>query len=230
MGRPLRAVVGDMVYHVLNRANGRQPLFRDEADYLAFEDVLTEAVGRVSMRVLAYCVMPNHWHLVLWPRADGDLSRCVGWLTLTHTQRWHAHQHTTGTGHLYQGRFKSFPVQTDAHFLTVCRYVERNPVRAGFVPQAEHWRWGSLWQRAQQGLLAREVLHPWPITPPEAWVSWVNEPLPHETLHALRRCVNRGQPFGDATWQARTAAQLGLTSTFRPRGRPRKAQASGASQ
>ena len=109
-----------------------------------------------------------------------------------------------------------------------CRGSPR--LKSSLIPFRAAYGRGPGWQRAQQGLLAREVLHPWPITPPEAWVSWVNEPLPHETLHALRRCVNRGQPFGDATWQARTAAQLGLTSTFRPRGRPRKAQASGASQ
>jgi putative transposase len=118
--------------------------------------------------MLAYGVMPNHWHLVLWPRADGDVSRCVGWLTLMHTQRWHAHHHTTGTGHLYQGRFKSFPVQTDAHFLTVCRYVERNPVRAGLVPRAERWRWGSLWQREQRYAAVQGMLSPWPVDQPAA--------------------------------------------------------------
>ena len=222
MGRPPRVAMGEIVYHVLNRANGRQTIFTHEADYEAFEQVLVEAVQRVSMRVLAYGVLPNHWHLVLWPRADGDLSRCVGWLTLTHTQRWHAHHHTTGTGHLYQGRFKSFPVQTDEHFLTVCRYVERNPVRAGLVPQAECWRWGSLWQREQRHDAAQGLLHSWPVDQPAGWVQWVNEPLPHEVLQALRRCVNRGQPFGQAAWQEQTATQLGLASTFRPRGRPRK--------
>jgi putative transposase len=211
-----------MVYHVLNRANGRQTLFTHEADYEAFERVLAEAGQRIAMRVLAYCIMPNHWHLVLWPRADGDLSAYVGWVTLTHTQRWHAHHHTTGTGHLYQGRFKSFPVQTDEHLLTVCRYVERNPVRAGLVLQAEHWRWGSLWQRERRQAAAPGLLSPWPVDQPEAWVQWVNEPLPHEALQALRRCVNRGQPFGHIAWQEQTAAQLGLASTFRPRGRPRK--------
>lgn len=128
---------GGLVYHVLNRANGRLPIFEKNEDYEAFERVLAQAVQRVDIRLLAYCVMPNHWHLVLWPRVDGDLSRFVGWLTLTHTQRWHAHRHTTGSGHLYQGRFKSFPVQTDEHFLAVCRYVERNPLRAGLVSRAE---------------------------------------------------------------------------------------------
>src|SRR5688572_23335174 len=118
MGRPLRAAVGDVIYHVLNRANGRLPLFETPADYEAFEKVLAEAHVRFPMRTLAYCLMPNHWHLVLWPRRDGDLSRFMGWLTLTHTQRWHAHRGSAGAGHLYQGRFKSFPVQADEHFLT----------------------------------------------------------------------------------------------------------------
>jgi putative transposase len=97
------------------------------------------------MRLLSYCLMPNHWHLVLWPRADGELSDFGHWLTLTHTQRWHAHYHNVGTGHLYQGRFKSFPVARDEHFLQLCRYVERNPLRAGLVRRAEAWQWGSLW-------------------------------------------------------------------------------------
>jgi hypothetical protein len=88
------------------------------------------------MRLLAYCLMPNHFHLLVWPRADGDLSQFLRWLTVTHTQRWHAHHRTAGTGHLYQGRFKSFPVQSDEHFLTVCRYVERNALRANLVGRA----------------------------------------------------------------------------------------------
>lgn len=78
------------------------------------------------MRLPAYCMMSNHRHLVLWPRHDGDLSRFMGWLTLPHTQRRHAHHRTVGHGHLYQGRYKSFVVEQNEHFLTVCRYVERN--------------------------------------------------------------------------------------------------------
>jgi putative transposase len=105
MGRPLRIAPGGLVYHVLNRANGRQRLFDDDGDYDAFERVLAPACERVSMRLLAYCVMPNHWHLVVWPQHDGDLSRFMSWVTLTHTQRWHAYRQTVGTGHLYQGRF-----------------------------------------------------------------------------------------------------------------------------
>jgi len=101
------------------------PIFKKEADYEAFERVLEEAVERSGTRLLACCVLRTHWHLVVWPREDGELSRFTGWLTLTHTQRWHAHRHSTGTGHVYQGRFKSFPVQEDEHFYAVCRSVER---------------------------------------------------------------------------------------------------------
>src|SRR5438046_6919652 len=144
MGRAHRAAEGGYVYHVLNRANARLSIFEDAGDYEAFENVLSQAVERTATRLLAYCVMPNHWHLIVWLRKEGELSRFVGWLTLTHTQRWHAHRHSTGSGHVYQGRFKSFPIQGDEHFLTACRYVERNALRANLVKRAEDWTWSSL--------------------------------------------------------------------------------------
>src|SRR5438309_3484915 len=145
MSRPPRASEGGLVYHALNRGNARSLIFDDDEDYAAFERTLGEAVARHDMRLLAYCLMPNHFHLVVWPRLDGELTRFMRWLTMTHTQRWHAHRHSAGSGHLYQGRFKSFPVQSDEHLYTVCRYVERNARRAGLAPRAEQWRWGSLW-------------------------------------------------------------------------------------
>src|SRR6516164_1165917 len=147
MGRAVRVDAGGLVYHVLNRANARLRIFAKAGDYEAFETVLEQARARFGTRVLAYCVMPIHWHLVLWPRAQRELSRFVGWLTLTHTQRWHAHYRDVGSGHLYQGRFKSFPIEADDHYLAVCRYVERNALRAGLVERAEAWHWGSLGRR-----------------------------------------------------------------------------------
>ncbi|MBN1341599.1 MAG: transposase [Phycisphaerae bacterium] len=130
MPRRLRIDLGGFVYHVLNRRAGRLSLFKKDEDYASFTNVLDEASERVPMRVVAYCLMPNHWHLVLWPRHDGDLARYMQWLTTTRMRRWHAHHGTRGTGPLYQGRYKSFPIQDDRHFLIVSRYVERNPLRA----------------------------------------------------------------------------------------------------
>jgi putative transposase len=143
MPRIARHAPKGLVYHALNRAVARLPLFSKEADYDAFERVLHEAHERFPLDLFAYCVMPNHWHFVLRPKKDGQLTEFLRWLTQTHTMRWHAHYKTAGTGHLYQGRFKAFPVQDDAHFCTVVRYVERNALRAGLVTQAETWRWSK---------------------------------------------------------------------------------------
>src|SRR5689334_2176906 len=107
MPRRLRVSTGGLVYHVLNRVVGRGRLFKDEADYLAMERVIAQTHKRLpTMRLVSYCLMPNHWHLVLWPRADGDLSEFMRLLTVTHTQRWRAHHRSAGSGPLYQGRFK----------------------------------------------------------------------------------------------------------------------------
>ncbi len=222
MPRHPRAAPGGYVYHALNRGVARLPLFEKAADYDAFERVMEEALDRHPLRVLAYCLMPNHWHFVLWPERDGQLTEFLRWLTHTHTQRWHAYRHTSGTGHLYQGRFKSFPVQEDDHLLTVLRYVERNPLRAGLVKRAENWRWSSLGQRTRGGALCGRLLNPWPVPRPRNWLERVNRAETKAELEAVRRSVARGQPFGAEAWQARTAERLDLTYTLRRRGRPSK--------
>lgn len=224
MGRPPRATAGGIIYHVLNRANARMTIFDHESDYLAFEEILGEAVERFEMRLLSYVVMPNHWHLLVWPGADGDLSKFTGWLTLTHTQRWHAHRGTTGSGHVYQGRFKSFPVAEDGHFLTVARYVERNPLRANLVKSAEAWRWGSLWRWTQGDAKQKRLLATWPVRRRTDWVAQVNQPLTKAEHTALQRSLTRNRPFGSPDWLETTCEQLGLESTLRPRGRPRKSE------
>ena len=228
MGRPLRNAEGGLIYHALNRANGRLAIFADDDDYAAFERVLGQAVARHGMRLLAYCVMPNHFHLVVWPREDGELSRFMRWLTLTHTQRWHAYHRTAGSGHLYQGRFKSFPVESDEHFLTVARYVERNALRANLVERAEDWRWCSLSARRSRAEAERPALTPWPIDRPRDWTARVNRPFGPKEEEAILRSIHRGQPFGSGTWQSEVAARLGLESAFRPPGRPRKRPEAGS--
>ena len=170
--------------------------------------------------IVSYCLMPNHWHFVLWPKNDGDLSEFMRLLTVTHTQRWHAHHHTAGTGPLYQGRFKSFPIQQDEHFLTVCRYVERNALRAKLVDTARKWPWGSLAKRrhALEWLLP---MNQWPVSVGGNWTRWVEEAQTSAELDAVRRSVKCGRPYGDEQWTERTAERLELASTLRERGRQR---------
>jgi putative transposase len=222
MPRRPRIATGGLVYHVLNRRVARLPLFETERDYVAFERVLEESIARTGIRLSAYCVMPNHWHLLLWPRTDDELSETLRWLTVTHTQRWHAAHRTAGSGPLYQGRFKSFPVQTDEHFLTVARYVERNALRANLVRRAENWRWGSLWRQYKGEARAKALLSDWPLARPRKWLGYVNRAETPRELDALRRSAQRGQPFGSESWRTRTAKRLSLESTLRPRGRPRR--------
>ena len=221
MPRRPRLTTGDLAYHVLNRRSGRLPLFENPGDYTAFEQILAEAQRHTRIRIAAYCLMPNHWHLLLWPRHDGELSEVLRWITVTHTQRWHAHHHTAGTGPIYQGRFKSFPIQTDEHFLTVARYVERNALRAKLVARAESWRWSSGWRRAQGDAKLTAWLSDWPVERPRNWVARVNRPQTASELEALRLSVQRGRPFGDERWVQRMAKRFGMESTLRPRGRPK---------
>jgi len=220
MPRRLRCNTGGYAYHALNRAVGRATRFRKEGDYAAFEQVLRQAKEGQPIRLLAYCLMPNHWHLVLWPEQDGDLSEFLRWLTVTHTQRYRAHYRNAGAGPLYQGRFKSFPAQEDEHLLTLVRYVERNPLRAGLVRRAETWRWSSLWQRLHGG---GGLVDEGPVPLPGKWVAHVNRPETEAELAALQRSLVRGRPFGEASWVERTAKRLGLEATLRQPGRPKQA-------
>jgi putative transposase len=222
MPRHRRQAPGGHVYHALNRGVAGLALFEKEGDYRAFERVLAEALAEHPIRLLGYCIMPNHWHFVLWPEKDGQLTAFLRWLTHTHTQRWHAHYHTAGTGHLYQGRFRAFPVQEDEHLLTVLRYVERNALRAGLVQRAEDWPWSSLQRRRSAAEREHRWLHPGPVSLPADWESHVNAPQSEAEREALHRCVSRGQPYGSEVWQQNTVARLGLEYTLKARGRPRK--------
>ncbi len=223
MGRPLRVTEPGFVYHVLNRRVMRLALFANDDDYLAFERVLGESLDRPDApELLAWCLMPNHWHLVVRSGTRTNLSTWMQWVTVTHAHRWHAHTHTAGEGPLYQGRFKSFPVQADEHFLTLCRYVEANARRAGLVNKAENWRWSSLWvRRNRQSVLARRMF-PWPVERPRNWLAAVNRSLDEDEVRQVRQSLTRGVPLGQSRWNTRVAARHGLELTLRPRGRPRK--------
>jgi putative transposase len=208
--------LGGYVYHVINRGNGRRTVFRKDADYVAFLKVLAEAGNRVDVRLLAYCLMPNHFHLALWPRADGDLSAYMMWLTTAHVRRYHQHYHSSG--HVWQGRFRAFPIQEDLHLLTVHRYIERNALRAGLVERAEDWLWSSA-TPLRPGL---PLLHAGPVPLPADWLRLVNEPQTEAEVERLRECLRRRRPFGDESWTQQTARRMNLEPSLRPLGRPRK--------
>jgi putative transposase len=217
MPRNPRAAQGGYCYHVLNRGNGRRTVFHKDGDFAAFVQLLREAGERTPVRLLAYCLMPNHFHLVLWPQADGDLSAYMMWLLTAHVRRYHQHYHSSG--HVYQGRFRSFPIQEDDHLLAVLRYVERNALRAGLAGRAQDWRWSSA--SADRGA-EPPPLHPGPVMRPAGWLEHVNAPQTEAEVQALRECIRRRRPYGEEAWVERTARQLGLEASLRPRGRPAK--------
>jgi putative transposase len=225
MPRRPRNAPGGFVYHALNRAVANLTLFEGPADYDAFASVLVQALEKHPTRVLGFCLMPNHWHFVIWPRREGELTDFLRWLTHTHTMRWHVQHHSQGSGHLYQGRFKAFPVAKDEHLYMVLRHVERNPIRAGLVKKAEKWPWSSLaWRQAGDDRAG--LLHPWPLPIPEDWLRQVNRAQTRAELEAVGHSLVRGCPFGDPAWQRRIAHRMNLEFTLRPRGRPRKRVAS----
>jgi putative transposase len=207
-----------MCYHALNRGNGRARVFHDPDDYHAFVTLLRKACARVPMRLIGYCLMPNHFHLVLWPYQDGDLSSWMQWLLTTHVHGYR--QRYRGSGHVWQGRFKAFPIQLDEHFLSVLRYVERNALRANLVARAEDWPWSSLaaWLAAP----AWPWLDPGPVPRPGCWREQVQTPHTEAELAALRTSVQREAPYGTLAWVAQTVKELGLESSINRSGRPRK--------
>ena len=210
------------MFHVLNRGVGKMRLFAKDADFQAFEQMIEKTLDSCPMRLCAYCLMPNHWHFVLWPERDGQMGAFMQKLTITHVRNWQETRQRVGYGHLYQGRYKSFPVQLDDHFYQVTRYVERNALRANTAAQAEDWPWSSLWRQTHGRVEDRQWLSSWPLPRPRTWPDLVNEPQTQAELDAIRHSISRGQPYGDADWVKSTAEELGLLSTLRSRGRPRK--------
>ena len=198
MPRKRRVSPDNSIHHVLNRGNRRQTIFHKHGDYAAFMNILGETLAKVAMRILAVCLMPNHFHLVLWTRKGSDLSAYMQLAMNAHVRRHHQHYGTTGLGHIYQGRFKNFLIQSDVHLYNVLRYVEGNALRAGLVADARLWRWSSLSQPFTPD--GHAYLTPWPVPRPDNWVELVNGGLSLTELHRVQRSVKKSVPYGDATW------------------------------
>lgn len=216
--RPCRAT-GQLVFHVFNRAIQGLMLFEQAGDYAEFLDLAKQACARFRMRVLVYAIMPNHWHLVLWPTHDEGLSAFMHWLTATHAKRWRKAKNSKGRGAVYQGRFKAIAVQWDHHLYRLCLYVERNPLRSRLVDRAEDWSWSSASPLAADE--SRPQLTAWPVAKPDDWLALVNAVQSRRELEQIRAAIRRGLPFGDTAWRAGTIRRLGWPTGWRRPGRPR---------
>ena len=209
MPRTARASVGGICYHVINRGNRRARVFHDDRDYRVFAALMRQASERIPMRLAAWCLMPNHFHFVLWPLEDGDIGRWMHWLLTCHVRRHHKRYGTDG--HVWQGRFKAFPIEQGHHLLTVLRYVERNPLRAGLVERAEEWQWSSLHE-------PRREAAPFPLESPVErvtdWIVEVNAQQSVDEESAIRSSIKRSRPYGSDAWTLETARALGLQSSL----------------
>ena len=212
MPRIPRGQIAGHAYHVINRGNGGATIFHQPGDYRAFLHLLDSAKTKFGVKLFGFCLMPNHFHLVLQPSSHNSLSRMMQWWLTSHVRRYHQYRRTHG--HVWQGRFKSFPIQQDHHLLGVLHYVLCNPVRAGLVQQASNWHWSSLQQH--------HLVDPVPVEGPRNWIQWADEPQREEELLRIRSSVNRQAPYGQPDWQVQTAKRFGLEATLRPRGRPRR--------
>lgn len=222
MPRIARVAVGNTIYHVLNRANGRVKIFEGRKEYQHFESLLKEGKDLIAMRILAYCIMPNHFHLVLYPRNDGDLSEFIRWVTTTHVRQRRVATKSVGHGHLYQGTYKSFPIQENKHLIDLIRYVEQNPLRAKLCRRAKHWQWSSLYRREKGSREEKKLLAELPTELPRNYLQSVNMILTDEQLTDLRYSVNKGKPYGAIEWVERMVKEYNLESTLRGVGRPKK--------
>jgi len=223
MPRINRGALEQGFFHVLNRGNHRQQLFQTNDDYALFIDLLASASERLPVKVWGYCLMPNHWHVVIEVLRMADLSKWVHGICNRHVRQFHRHNPRLGGGHIYQGRYKSFPIQDESYLYNVLCYVEANPLRAKLVSRAQDWPWSSLSRaKVYDGLVevARPKLAPWDRG--EHWHETVNQPLSHASLDSMRQSVARGTPQGQPQWIADLTTKHGLEPTVRARGRPRK--------
>ena len=217
MPRIPRGETAGGIYHIINRGNMRMQVFDDREDYEYFLELLEKASKREKVEIHAYCLMPNHFHLLLVPKESNSLSRLMQWVMTSHVRYYHKKNKTSG--HIWQGRYKSFMVEKESYYLTLIQYIEANALRAKLVRQAQDWNYGSLMEREykHRTLLSKPYMELY-----DEWIGYVNTPIKEAELHTIRNSVNRQAPLGNEKWQVDTATKYGMLSTLNQRGRPRK--------
>jgi putative transposase len=218
MPRHRRVSPDGYVQHVLNRGDHRETIFFKPGDFRAFLGVVAESAQRLDMRILAYCIMRNHFHLVVWPQAGQDLPVFMQVLMNLHIPRYLRHYRPESPGHIYQGRYTNSIVQSDHHVLRVLRYVEANARSAGLVLRAEDYKWSSASPYSSDP--GRPKLSEGPVPKPADWLAYVNARQTVREMKAIRQSASRGAPYGAPKWVTRVADAHDLTHTLRSPGRP----------
>ena len=227
MPRLPRPTVDGFVYHAINRGNNREVVFHDEEDHRAFLTSLARAKERYPFRLYGYCLMSDHFHLLLGPEPGQSISRILQSITVAHTARYHK-QHGS-SGHVWQGRFRSPVIQEDEHLLVVLRYIEANPIRAGLIARLADYPWSSYQAhglgQADPLLSAMPVYEALGRTAAERRSRWrrkVSSKSSEAELQQIRQSLTTGKPLGTPEWIAAHAKELQVNLNPRPRGRPRK--------
>jgi putative transposase len=220
MPRVARAVVPELPHHVTQRGNRRQRTFFSDDDYLLYTELMAASCRKHGVEVWAYCLMPNHAHLVAVPRTPDALRRAIGEAHRRYTVE--INRREGWTGYLWQGRFASFPMD-DRYALSASRYVERNPVRAGLVPHVDEYRWSS----ARAHLLGCDdklvSVAPLLSRMPE-WSAFLGAAVHPELADELRRHSNTGRPLGTDEFVRNLERQVGRVLKAGKVGRPRAGQ------
>jgi len=222
MPRHARISPDGFVQHVLNRGDHRETLFFKPDDFRAFLGVIRDTAQIVPMRILAYCIMRNHFHLVLWPHNGDDLPRFMHRMMSTHIARYLRHYPPASPGHVYQDRYKNPLVETGASLLQVLRYVEANALSAGCVRRAAEYPWSSASPASLED--DRPLLSDWPIERPPDWNTFLNLRTTSAELKRIQRSAARGAPYGSCDWTRQVVKEFKLEHTIRHRGRPRAAE------
>lgn len=219
MPRHARVSPDGFVQHVLNRGDHRETLFHKPADFRAFLKVFADTAERIAMRILAYCIMRNHFHFVLWPYEGADLPRFMHLLMSTHIARYLRHYPPVSPGHLYQDRYTNVLVEAGPPLLRVLRYVEANAFAANLVPRAEEYPWTSASPEALED--GRPFICEWPIARPANWSELLNTRTAASERQRIQRCAARGAPYGSTAWSEQVVKTFHLEHTVRRPGRPK---------
>ena len=218
MPRIARGLADNQIYHIINRGNRRESVYHDKYDYERFLKLLFDSKEKYNIKIYAYCLMPNHFHLVIYTKYSESLSKAMHWISSSYVRYYNKRYKISG--HLWQGRYKSFIVQKESYLLTLLKYVEVNPKRAKIVKRCEDYKYSSAYNRINN--IEDELINTPPIDLPVNWDKYINEEESKIDIDYIRNSIERQSPLGEELWQVNIAKKYGLESTLNSRGRPKK--------